>query len=553
MSPERVKLAGLLLLFVAGLWPFMGTFLLHYVDERNYTNAAITMARTGDYLTPRWPDGEPRLHKPILAYWAVAAGHALLGTSPAASRLFFLLAGAATIALTYRLALAMTHSENTALLAATVAFSQPGIILGSIRSIPDVLLCLFMLLSAWGFVSVIVLERRSPGAYWAAYVGAGLAVATKGMLPLAFVAFAWLFVLLDRTAPARRWRTLVHLPSMLAAVAVAGWWYALMYSLHGSRLVRVFWHDQVTGKVQANFEPLYHIPVYVALLLVNLLPWSLAFVAIAFRDRSRVRPEDVRARRGVHFIALWSLLVAVIFALGPVDSRYILPAGPLLAVLLAAALGRAEPALTHRVLGWLLTISLALLVALGAGLAVLRAVVTGPLPALGLLTVFLAVAATLHVGARDPHRLSPATALALAVFLAFPLTAIALEPVLTPDAGVRTLAKALDRPRPDPSQPILLIAHRPEGLAGKLRLATAGRVAIDTQSRLSSTRADWPDAMILSAPEAAKLDLTGYRTRAVSTEVRRIPVRDLARAIGTGRLVEVLDGLREHYLLAIRR
>jgi hypothetical protein len=95
--------------------------------------------------------------------------------------------------------------------------------------------------------------------------------------------------------------------------------------------------------------------------------------------------------------------------------------------------------------------------------------------------------------------------------------------------------------------------HRPEALASKLRVLTAGRVPIDTWSELSPARAAWPDAMILSAGDAAKLDLAGYRARAVSTEVQHIPIAGLAQAIRAGRIAEFLDAQRAHYVLAIRR
>lgn len=48
-------------------------------DERFYTDAAVRMAISGDYLTPTYPDGSLRFKKPILPYWAVLAGFKLFG------------------------------------------------------------------------------------------------------------------------------------------------------------------------------------------------------------------------------------------------------------------------------------------------------------------------------------------------------------------------------------------------------------------------------------------------------------------------------------------
>src|SRR5262249_8671938 len=154
--------------------PFAGTFFQHYPDERNYTDASIAMVHSRDYVTPRWPDGHPNVHKPILAYWVVAASYALFGVSLAASRVPFMVAGVLVIALTYATARRMGSPRETAALAAAIAFSEPQLILASMRAIPDVLLCLFMLVSAYGFLGVIALGRRTTGAYCAAYLGAAL-------------------------------------------------------------------------------------------------------------------------------------------------------------------------------------------------------------------------------------------------------------------------------------------------------------------------------------------------------------------------------------------
>src|SRR5262249_14459133 len=142
-------LVGVLLVFVAALAPFADTFLEHYPDERNYTNAAITMAQTGEWVTPRWPDGHPNVHKPIVTDWGGAAGLAVSGANLPAARLPFMLAGALVVVLTYVLARRLTGSSDAALLAALITCSEPQLILSSMRAIPDVLLCLFLLLSAY--------------------------------------------------------------------------------------------------------------------------------------------------------------------------------------------------------------------------------------------------------------------------------------------------------------------------------------------------------------------------------------------------------------------
>ena len=304
--------------------------------------AAITMVQSGDYLTPRWPDGRSNLHKPIVAYWVVAASYTIFGITLPASRLPFMVAGALVIAATYVTGLALTGRRDTALLAAMITASEPQLILSSMRAIPDVLLCLFTLLSAYGFLGLVVLGRRTAATYWSAYLGAALAIETKGLLALVFVAFAWVFALLDRGAEpiSSRLRALLHLPSMLVALAVAVSWYVAMYGLHRDRLVKIFFGDQITYNVQfLDGTPLIRIPIYLGFLLINLLPWSVLLVPLAIWDRQSFRPVDASLRRAQRFIVLWAVLTAIVFGLGnKIEPRYLLPAGPLLAILLAATL-----------------------------------------------------------------------------------------------------------------------------------------------------------------------------------------------------------------------
>lgn len=549
----RATLLSLLLVFVAGLLPFAGTFFQHYPDERNYTNAAITMVTTGEYVTPRWPDGHPNVHKPILVYWVVAGTYALFGVSLPASRLPFMVAGALIVALTYATALRLGSSRETALLAAVITFSQPELILASMRAIPDVLLCLFMLLSAYGFLSLVVLDRRTLGAYGTAYLGAALAVQTKGLLAVLFVVFAWLFAALDRsTEPTMaRLRALIHVPSMLAALMIAGSWYAAMYALHGPGPSQVFLGDQITWNLKVlDGTPLYRIPAYLAFLLSNLFPWSLLLIPLALFDRRSLVPADERARRAQRFIILWSVLMAVVFGLGnKMEPRYVLPAGPLVAILLAEALGRADARLTARALGYLLAAALIALAALGLGLSLLDGFVIGVGPALVALALVAVLAATIALATRDGG-LSPAIAIALAVFLVFPLTVITLGPALRPDAGVHAMARDVERAARAGAKPVLVTG--PEYLANKLRVITGGRVAIDSWSRLGPARESWPAAMILPAAEAARVDLTGYRVREVPTEVRSVPPVGLIRAMLDRRVPEFLDAQRDRYIIAIR-
>src|SRR5690606_3231427 len=119
-SPWLVAFAFILL-----IGPFALDFHMHYPDEMYYSDAAVRMTQNGDYLTTFLGDNEFRFKKPILTYWAVLAGFKLFGISAFSSRLFFLLAGALTIILVYKIGKVTFGERKTAILASLITASHP--------------------------------------------------------------------------------------------------------------------------------------------------------------------------------------------------------------------------------------------------------------------------------------------------------------------------------------------------------------------------------------------------------------------------------------------
>ena len=61
----------------------------YHGDERFYTDAEVSMVDSGDWLSPRYPDGRLRVEKPILSYLILVGSYEALGVSLFASRLPF--------------------------------------------------------------------------------------------------------------------------------------------------------------------------------------------------------------------------------------------------------------------------------------------------------------------------------------------------------------------------------------------------------------------------------------------------------------------------------
>src|SRR5262249_37190403 len=154
--------------------------------------------------------------KPIFAYWVIAAAYELFGISLPAARLPFLLAGAAVIGLTHRLALLLAapatppgRARAAATLSCVVLACTRLLWLSATRCLPDIWLSLFLLASAYGFIGLLTSDGPAHRHALLAYVGLGLAVLAKGTPALVFLAFVVLFAVAN---PWRRdaWRRLLH-------------------------------------------------------------------------------------------------------------------------------------------------------------------------------------------------------------------------------------------------------------------------------------------------------------------------------------------------------
>src|SRR5690606_34169795 len=177
--------------------------------------AAVTMIQNKDYLTTYLGSGELRFKKPILTYWGVLAGFELFGISPFSSRIFFLLAGALTVILVYKIAMVTFADKKIAILSSLIAASHPVLILSSTRSIPDILLALCITFSAWGFAGLLTYGNLAPKKHLSIhYVGLGLPFQATGLPAVAIGGLGLLYLLFN---PWQRisLKTLLYFPAIV--------------------------------------------------------------------------------------------------------------------------------------------------------------------------------------------------------------------------------------------------------------------------------------------------------------------------------------------------
>jgi 4-amino-4-deoxy-L-arabinose transferase-like glycosyltransferase len=534
----------LLLLFCGLVGPFALDFHLHYPDEIYYRDAAVKMLQTGDYLTTYLGSGELRFKKPILTYWAVLAGFKLFGVHAFGSRIFFLLAGAATVGLTYLLGKIVFGDRKIAGTAALIAASNPILIFAATRSIPDVLLVLTITGSALGFAGLLRDGEQAEKKFlWLLYLGLALAFEVKGLPALALGGIGILYL---RFNPWQRvsWKKLLYLPALVVALGIAVFWFVAMWQLHGPAFLSSFLEDQVGTRVTSRVLLVLQNGTVASLLLVGMfLPW----VALAI---PKAKDTLVKAwKENPQFFAFALLWGLAILGMGALTSkfyeRYLLPVAPVLALWLAWILvrgGGLERAKGLKVAAIFLLSLVALLVGVNAWI-----LVTGSSEWVWVVYVSLG-ALFLGYGVWTFLRSAvlPPKLLALSIlFLFFQVTGVT-RLISLPHQGVQAAAVVEE-----------MEVAGPIGFAGNLHAGSKIRMSLGAAYDLVDlSREGWKEEaknytyLILEDRLLSEWDTLGYEVRVASTHLdsKAIPELLLARSSAAREKLREEQG-RRYYLL----
>ena len=297
-----VAAAALLLALV-----FLGARPVWDPDEGRYTNVALEILRTGDWVDLARNDETGHWTKPPLSYQAIAASFALLGRSVWAARLPGALAYLLTVWLVARCArrLAPGADKEAALVYATMLLPFAASQFVS----TDALLAALEALGMLGYVEL----RFGPRAHaWSGTlcmaVGFGAAFLTKGppaLLPLLAV------VAVEILAPSHRLHVLPALSGVAVGAAVAVPWFLLVGHRHPGLLGYLFVQeivDRTTGTHVSHNGAWYGwLTIYLPTLVVGTLPWTGA-LGRALRGLRRRDPASL-------LLALWVALPLLVFCL----------------------------------------------------------------------------------------------------------------------------------------------------------------------------------------------------------------------------------------------
>jgi 4-amino-4-deoxy-L-arabinose transferase-like glycosyltransferase len=340
------------------LFGHLGAFGLVGPDEPRYAWIARAMARTGDWVTPRLY-GQPWFEKPILYYWAAAAGFLLHLPDEWAARLpsafAALLAAMAVGWLGWNYYGEAADSFPTSALLAPLLFSTSVAAIGFARAATPDMLFTAMLTLAMATAARVLRSARALGPdadgdstsprrdtlslpLFGTFLG--LAVLAKGPSAILLAGGAiglWALA-------TKRWREAIRLadPLAIAAFAIVSLpWYVLC-AVRNPDFLRVFiGQHNVARYLTPVFQHQQPVWFFGPVILLALLPWTALLWLVAQEGLRLSRDRSSNGSPGL-FFASWAVFPVLFFSLSQSKlPGYILPSLPPLALLTSAALVRA--------------------------------------------------------------------------------------------------------------------------------------------------------------------------------------------------------------------
>lgn len=491
-------------------------FVFHFPDEKYYTDAVLQMMDKGDYFTPYKADGSPRFLKPVLTYWVLIASYKIFGVSTFSSRIFFWIAGALLVLITWLMTKSLSGKKQTAVIAAFIVASNPLVLMSASRSIPDILLTLFLTVSAWGFLELMLSENKKKRFYWMAYLGAALAFETKGIPAAAFAGISMLFLILN---PWKRlkFKALFEPYSMIIAVLVALSWFIIMYAKHGSAYLDSFFADQVGERVSSKITLVFkNGALGIANLVAYLIPWIILFFSRPVQLKSFISgaKKDTKALFG--FIITWIILIVLMSAaVFKFYDRYLLPGIPLIAVLFATVFTESEIRFRKGII-WLLFFMNIVMLLINSAYSIF--ILPDKILIAGVLSSALVIVFWIF---KIFHKISDEVVIANGVLLFYFSVFTLMYPLLMPNPG-KQLVNVLYNEGIKTSDKVFVYGNI--RAASNIRIQsknTLNVISMDTVFQLPSNPNHF---LVFDEKEKQKLDLSDYTVFKGSEEWLRVPV-----------------------------
>lgn len=270
----------------------------------------LEMQERGEWLTP-YVNGEVRLQKPPLLYWAMRALFEMFGASAFVARIPTVVAGAAFAVAAARIARCFSCNS---MIVGLMALATAGVAVESRRAMFDLpVACLSSWAILWGIRWV---RGGSLGAMIGTAILLAAAAMTKGPVALWFLLVPVVASLLARRVrPAGPWWHLVVGLVVFCALALP--WPLWVQQAHPR-----FWNVMAEQAEHREFglTGLLSLPKIAGAALGLFVPWSVAFLGAAIATLRGRHPQQAIAK----WLLTWFLVGLVPFALMSSFERYVL-------------------------------------------------------------------------------------------------------------------------------------------------------------------------------------------------------------------------------------
>jgi 4-amino-4-deoxy-L-arabinose transferase-like glycosyltransferase len=335
-----------LLVFIAAV--FLSTsFQPALLDDADATHAeaAKEMLERGDWVT-LYVNGVRYLEKAPLLYWAVAASFKLFGFQTFAVRFPVIVAIVLLAWAAYQFG-RWAYSEKVGLYAAATLGSCVGMYLFTRAMIPETLLTLWFTLAHYCFLRGFFGAGKQKRWYYGMYAAVGIALVTKGMIGIVFVAGPiglFLLLTLGLGGIGAELKQMRLFTGVLLALGIATPWHVLA----GLRNDNFFWfyfiNEQIYRFLGKRYPRDYNKLPFVFYWLMHLawlFPWSVAVPLLGLQKPSLSLKADRQRLVNLH-LWLWAGVILIFFNFSTSQEYYTFPSYAPLALLLGAALANAE-------------------------------------------------------------------------------------------------------------------------------------------------------------------------------------------------------------------
>jgi len=349
--------AALFVLLIAAIVPYfieLGGSSIWDANEAFYVETPREMLQRGDFVSPTF-NYLPRLNKPVLSYWIVAAFYKVFGVSVGVQRLPIAL-GALTMILAALLLARSAGNLEAGLWAATGLAVAPRLVMFGRRIFIDIYISMFMALTLTFFALAERYPERRRVFMLLMYLCVGLGVLTKGPVAAVLPALVFGMYLVVHRELKRIAEMMIPL-GLVIVLAIVVPWYAALYHRYGWTYITSF----IVGENIARYteglgvEQRRGLSFYLPVVFSDSFPWSLCLfgaAALWFVDRRTWLGRDTvpygrddLAFRVRTLLWLWILVIVLFFTFSAAkQDLYIFPIVPAVAALAGVLIARRDAA-----------------------------------------------------------------------------------------------------------------------------------------------------------------------------------------------------------------